>query len=57
VRTGSLLTYRAIRALLRERVIGERDISERDIREGDIRQRYIRKGDIGEIVATCRFAE
>jgi len=45
-RTGSLLTYRAIRARLKEMVIGERDIRERDIQERDI----------GETVATCQFA-
>jgi len=56
-RTGSLLTYRAIRARLRERDIRERDIRERDIKERDIRERDIQERDIGETVATCRFAE
>jgi hypothetical protein len=51
-RTGSLFTYQAIRAFLRERDIRERDIGERDIMERDIRDRAI-----GETVATCRFAE
>jgi len=57
VRTGSLLTYRAILARLRERDIRERDIGERDIRERDIGERDIRERDIGETVASCRFAE
>jgi hypothetical protein len=61
-RTGSLLAYRAIQACLRqrdigERDIGERDIGERDIGERDIGERAIREWAIGEIVATCRFAE
>jgi hypothetical protein len=65
--TGSLLAYRAIRACLRERDIGERYIGERDIRERDIRERDIGERDIGErdigeraiweTVATCRFSE
>ena len=55
-RSGSHLTYRAIRADLRERDIRERDIGERDIGERDIRERDIRERDIGETVATCRFA-
>jgi hypothetical protein len=71
-RACSLLTYRAIRAPLRERDISERDIGERDIGERDIvesdirerdigemdiRKRDIRERAIGESVATCRFAE
>jgi hypothetical protein len=56
-RTGSHLTYRAIRACLRERDIGERDIGERDIGERDIGERDIRERAIGETVTTCRFAE
>jgi hypothetical protein len=51
-RTRSLLTYRVIRARLREKDIRERDIEERGIRERDIWET-----DIGETVATCRIAE
>jgi hypothetical protein len=47
-RTGSLLTYRAICAQVRERDIRERDIRERDIGERDIRERDIRERDVGE---------
>jgi hypothetical protein len=41
-RTGSLITYRAIRARHREREIRERGIGGRDIGERDIRERDIR---------------
>jgi hypothetical protein len=52
-RASLLLTYRAIRAPLRERDIrerdiGERDIGERDMGERDTGERDIRERDIGE---------
>jgi hypothetical protein len=56
-RTGSLLTYRAIQARLRERDIRETDLGERDIGERDIWERDIWERAIGNTVATCQFAE
>jgi hypothetical protein len=55
VTTGSLLTFKAVRVLLRERDIGERDIGEKDIGESDIEESYIKEMDIRETVTTCRF--
>jgi hypothetical protein len=62
VMTGSLLTYQAIRALLREsdtmeRDIRERGIRDRNIRERDFGERDIREMDIRETVTTCLFPE
>ena len=54
---GSLLTYRAIRARVRERDIRERDIGQRDIGQRNIQVRNIQERAIGETVATCRFAK
>jgi hypothetical protein len=53
VRTGSLLTYQAIRALFRETDIRERHIGERDIRGRDIGEWDIRERAMGETVTTC----
>jgi len=55
--TGSLLAYRAIRAYLRDRDIGERDIGERHIGDRHILERHIRERHIRETVATSRFTE
>jgi hypothetical protein len=56
-RTGSLLAYPAIRARLKKRDICQGEFGERDIGERDIPERDIRERAIGEIFATCRFAE